>query len=74
MTLTPVEGPTTRPRKLKAAIEAVLDQGTPGQWYLITRYEKPESARSAAYRLRSDYPALEIQAEKGSVYARKVEE
>ena len=73
MTLTPVEGPTSRYRKLKATIETVISDGIQGQWYLVNEYENHETARSAAYRLRREYENAEIRAEKGTVYARKVQ-
>ncbi len=73
MALTPVEGPTTTYRRLKNSLEEVVKYGALDQWYLIEMYENHMTARSSAYRLRKDAPeGVEVRAEQGKVYARKV--
>ena len=69
MALQEADAPSTG-RDLKGIVEEIYTQGKMGQWYFVTSYDNPATARTTAHTLRGRYKLLDIRADEGTILAR----
>ena len=72
MALNPATVPVDTKAALGPTIQEVIDDGALDVWYIIRAYDLWPTARDSAVKLRKRYPGLDIRAQRGTVYARKV--
>jgi hypothetical protein len=70
MALRPTSPPTNR-RDLKGAINEIIEDGEPGQWYIITAYDKHSTARDISSKLNRTHDGIHIVTRQGVVYGMK---
>lgn len=69
MALKPTDSPPLR-RDNTETLDEIGREGTPGQWYEVSKYDNPASARDAAFNLRKRYPDMDITTNDGVLKAR----